>query len=615
MCGIAGSFGLKTDLTWLHSEIQRLSNRGPDSQCVVQVSRNLVLGASRLSMTDPHPRSNQPMNINNGKQWIVFNGEIYNYKKLRKLLLDRGISFETESDTEVLAKWLNEFGVLGVNELEGMFAFAYFDKIEKKLFLGRDSLGKKPLYWTISQGSLYWSSNSENLPSVSVMGKETLMSYFRLGYLVDPLAARVSVKAIKPGTILEFNEKIELGEIDLSRFPLLDVWDVTPKLSPDTLRKTIIESVEARVLGHDDVALSLSGGLDSSIIAIALASLGKKPHCFSAFWEDTDKAKYNKDAQIASHISKELGFRFSRVAMPNSSDIVQYLDLFLDAMQEPNNNPSGLSLYSLYSKVKESGARLILTGDGADEIFAGYERHKIIASAKINFPKSLNFFNGIPLRLPTERRRFSDYLLNGLTPPNNVEHWLFWHQLFSIKEISSLIGEEFDDDSQFMETLADSAIINPSDKAIRMFMQRDHQIWLSNESNRRLDRISMAHSIEARSPFQDENVIAYAHMASRQETKEFMNKRLLRLAFPEISQLGVRSDKFGFISPIGHWLRTNPNLVIDSLDFLKREYGFNGPELEKYEEIPTSGSFPKLMKLWSLVVLARWLGKSRVDLY
>ena len=615
MCGIAGLFGSRLDLLWLNLEIERLSNRGPDSQRVVQVSPMLSLGASRLAMTDAHPRSNQPMSINSGTKWIVFNGEIYNFRKLKTILIARGINFDTESDTEVLAKWLNEFGVLGINELEGMFSFAYFDKIRNRLYLGRDSLGKKPLYWVIHKNCLYWSSSSEHLPSISAMGKESLMSYLRLGYLLDSNTSRIGVKSIAPGAVLEFDERLEFEEVNLSRFPIVDISRETSNFAPTHLRQLLIDAVDGRVSGHDEVALSLSGGVDSTIIGVILKILGKKVHTFSANWEDSDKDKYNVDSKIARRISDQLEFKHSKVNMFSSSEVEIYLDLYLAAMSEPNNNASGLSLYSLYSRIGQSGCRLVLTGDGADEIFGGYERHLIVAKSIARSPFTFGFLAGLSLKKSAEKRTFFDYTLNSLTPPTSIEHWLFWHQIFSINEITRLMGKQLKDDSDFIETLNSVAKIRQKEKAIRIFLQRDHQIWLVNESNKRLDRISMAHSVEARCPFQDENVIEYAYMTSQENPKTFLNKSLLRKAFPEISTLGVRNDKFGFISPIGHWLRSNPNLVKNCLDSLGREHGFNNKELKKYEDAPTSGNFQQITKLWSLVVLSKWLQNNHTQIW
>jgi asparagine synthase (glutamine-hydrolysing) len=608
MCGITGSFGSNSQNSWVEEEVTHLVHRGPDHQGTLAFQNYLIMGSARLSMTDPLPRSNQPMLLNNGKHAITFNGEIYNFRDLRKKLICKGVEFFTDSDTEVLGQLLCHFGPLAVNELEGMYAFAFFDSENRTLILGRDSLGKKPLYWSKKDETVTWSSSLSRLGDSDV-NETGLISFLAFGYTIDPYAIKNNVTAVKPGEVLIFKGDSSPHSLNLSRFPLREADLIRDDGNSGSLREKLINAVRVRIDGHSEIALSLSGGVDSAILAICLKELGVDPLCLSALWSDSDKDRYNTDAQIARKIARNLSFDFEAVDMIKSNELEVEIEKYVELMEEPNNNPSGVSMIKLYQRVADRGIRLVLTGDGADEIFAGYPRHKITSKFRLPRFHLPELLSKRVFSQPVEKRNMIDKMLLRTVHPEDAASWIYWHQLFSPTEIRNLYGSQSEKDISYIlkSTIYQAAHLEMGRSTLSNLMDRDHQIWLPNESNRKLDRISMGFSIEARSPFQDENVIDHAHCFMSRNLGNQIDKVALRNAFPELEWLGIRPDKSGFISPVGHWLRGNSNYVRSKINTLTSSSFFKRGSLDRFKGAEQSGDYNRIMKLWSLLVLSCWL--------
>jgi asparagine synthase (glutamine-hydrolysing) len=611
MCGIVGSFNTPDLGSWATTQVEKLKRRGPDSQIIKEFDKNLFMGVTRLAMTDPHPRSNQPMLDSRSGNAISFNGEIYNYREIRELLKKYGVSFDTESDTEVLLKYIGIFGFSSINLLNGMYAFSFYDKKLQKLFLTRDYLGKKPLYFLVEGNSIKWSSSLESFQNESNkenLTNSSLIEFLSLGYLLDPETCSPKVLAVRPGETIQFDLK-------LNTFSALSISNFTSDLtsSDEGIRILINNSVKNRTSEHSKLALSLSGGVDSTVMAVELAKLNNSDvMAFSARWPDSDKERYNYDANQAVKTANILGLDMTIVDMPTSSEIKSQLQLYLSAMQEPNNNPTGLSMMRLFETISQMGFRLLLTGDGSDEIFGGYRRHLLsqkypnLLKATLSTHKNFHF---------TDYRRNSNLipkLLSTQISPKSPLFWLHWHWIFSPPELMRILNFNYNSDI-ILEILTKSInLISPQDTSVlsaESIMDRDQKIWLAMESNRRLDRTSMYYSIEARSPFQDKNVIEWAYTYMRRTRFSNLDKKILWKAYPELIKLGIEKNKLGFTSPVGHWLRTNPTLIRQSLEFLSLDSRFNAKELMYYLGAPQRGNYRELMQLWSLVVLANWMAK------
>ena len=607
MCGIVGSFGIGSTSSEIEVRVPELKHRGPDHQGFESFGEYCHMGVARLAMTDPFPRSNQPMYSKANNASISFNGEIYNFRELRQNLIDNGQDFKTESDTEVLLEYLAKYGNQGLGKLQGMFAIAFFDEVKQSILLARDFLGKKPLYFSMSNGILYWASSSQILKSIlqkQIDNLESRFDFLSLGYTLDPNSSYVGVHALLPGHFLE----IKLGNpvIHQTRISTL------PKrfLEQNSLRELIWEAIKVRTQGHSQVAISLSGGIDSSIIALGLRELGVETEAFSVFWSDSDKDRYNSDKNHAELIAKELGHRFTPVDVSAGFNLEDQLRKYLLAMEEPSNNPTGLSMFTLYEKIAKQGHRLTLTGDGSDEIFAGYQRHSSLARV----PNLLKLDSSIYYAPLFNRKSKLTSLISNLVATQfsqeNPLAWLHWHWVFNPAELNAIIDLPAGSDgvvksiSQQIRRLSEC---EEKQDRVEILMQRDHEVWLTMESNRKLDRISMAHSVEARSPFQDETVINFANLAMKRTSFRQLRKVNLVREFPELQALPIKNEKVGFTSPIGHWMRSNQLFVSDSLLYLKSLNGWNKSGIDDFIDSQFKGSYKTNLQLWTLVVYSNWL--------
>jgi len=607
MCGIVGAVGTRASRLSLDAELVHLTRRGPDHRKLIEVQPNMFFGSTRLAMVDPHPRSNQPFLDPDTGDILSFNGEIYNYLEIKAKLSEDGIEFKTESDTEVLLRFLQKNGVAKLEELNGMYAFAFFNRVESTLTLARDELGKKPLYYFKDEANFIWSSSLESVAKLAGLPKldqKEDLNYLIVGYYLDPTTPYKEVMQILPSQTVTLSLE---GTRIISSSSAKKV-EVRPRRIK-SLRESLKNAVETRCNGHDSIAISLSGGVDSTVIAILAAELNLKCETYSAHWSDSDKSRYNTDSLLAQSISKNLGFTHNQIEMIQTKDLVQELDRFLDAMEEPNSNPSGVSMMRLYSAIRNDGHRLVLTGDGADEIFSGYERYELVSRIPNALRIQSMFFQNLVL---TSRNSINGKILGLLASqlnPDTPASWLYWHSIFTPSELSKLSPTLINKASLYSEfsTRFDALTGESIDvNAASILMSKDFQVWLPMESNRRLDRISMYHSIEARSPFQDRDVVFAARNLMHENKYRTLEKKLLRDAFPELKGLGVRDDKAGFISPLGHWLRGNQDLVHQTLYFLESELNWNSRELSKYRTSPQRGNFRELVQLWNLIVYVRW---------
>lgn len=531
MCGFVGTYKVPhTAKTCSDSMIQYLARRGPDHQATFSVN-DFRLGVARLAMTDPNSRSNQPMLRDD--RLIVFNGEIYNFRDLRKELIETNF-FTTESDTEVLLVALSEFSLEVIQKLSGSFAFAFIDFKTSTLVLARDPLGKKPLYYSVGRNAMTFCSLQKPINEGKVVpnSSSALVSYLILGYVVDPLSFYSGVSALSPGEIKAFSFKDGLlKNRNYQKNETSPRQNLGSKISAANVRRLLVNAVESRIQGHNKIALSLSGGFDSTLIAVILRELGCRAETFSVYWGDSDKSRYNNDARIASANSQKLGHNHHQVESLVVDNLDSYLTEYLRIMEEPSSNSTGLSMLDLFKEISNCGIRLALTGDGADEAFMGYERYRKVAS----FTRFPNLF---PNKLHSMLKQHNWLLrkLGALQMRDEID-WISWHEVFNFSELLSFFDVKIEHVSEFSNALgrvSSRIFTDRTSDRVKKFMSMDSQIWLSMESNRRLDRVSMWHSVEARMPFQDTILLDNLRTVSPKLLGNG-NKRILLEAFPEMS--------------------------------------------------------------------------------
>jgi asparagine synthase (glutamine-hydrolysing) len=261
-------------------------------------------------------------------------------------------------------------------------------------------------------------------------------------------------------------------------------------------------------------------------------------------------------------------------------------------------------MMALYNKISLDKHKLVLTGDGSDEIFAGYARYNNMN--KFHWiPKIFKtYFLNLGVEIDSHNQLLSKLAIIS-TPATNIDYWYHWQQIANDKFLNRFFID-YQDNEIPIEENEFTQILTQSKSKLPISMYRDLKIWLSMESNNKLDKVSMAFSIEARSPFQSEKLIGVANREMVRKEYKIFDKKLLINQFSELQQLPTNKSKMGFVSPLGHWLRNNPSMILDNISYLKNNFDFNKGILDKLIDSPNNGNYTNFNFLWSLIVLANW---------
>ena len=558
MCGIVGI------VRWdqapvLENEIRSMCgamvHRGPDEEGVY-LGSGVGLGMRRLSIIDLD-NGQQPICNEDGSVWIVFNGEIYNYRELRHELEQKGHTFRTASDTETIVHLYEDLGPRCVDRLRGMFAFAIWDIPARRLTLARDRLGIKPLYYTQRNGVLVFAS--ELKPILQLPDVERTVSWEAASHLFTFLATPSSQ------SIVEGVHKLEPGRIATATggrdLRIERYWDV--EFVPNThatedelveqLRELLVESVTLHQVGDVPIGAFLSGGIDSSAVVATMAGL--VPDRVKTFSIGFAEAGFD-ELRYAREVAAKFGTdHYDLVLEPDAVQIVEDLTWYLD---EPFGDTSAIPTY-MVSKLAAEHVKVVLSGDGGDELFAGYEKY-VVEGRERRFdrvPAGLRRVAGAVGHAMPEGmrgRRFLQHLaLDGST------RYLDASTLFRTEQMRKLFqGDAFEQVSRH-NPLAESLASFESDSTdwLGAIQYRDLQSYLPLDILTKVDRMTMAHSIEARPPLLDHKLVEFAatippDIRMRGGTTKYLLKRAMRGILPDGI---IDRPKHGFAVPLAHWFR------------------------------------------------------------
>ncbi|WP_415715116.1 asparagine synthase (glutamine-hydrolyzing) [Maridesulfovibrio sp.] len=568
MCGIVGFFG-NGDEQDIDKMVAALTHRGPDGNGIYRdSSRNLWLGHTRLSILDIDFGA-QPMESSDGRYLIVFNGEIYNFKELRSELSSRGHHFKTShSDTEVILNGFREWGDRVVHKLNGMWAFALYDKVEGKLFLSRDRFGKKPLYYSLQHGTFAFASELSALTCHSrisaELSKTSLQKYYAYTFIPAPRTIYKQVHKLRAGD----NLFVDLCSSEIEIRPYWRYQQDSNALSMnegeicEELISLLEKSVQRRMVADVPVGVLLSGGIDSScIVGLASENGNKEVRSFSIGFTDNsfDETRYS-DLVAAefntNHISKP--FRIEK--------FYSYIDHVVDKLDEPMADSSNFPTAMLCEETAKS-VKVALTGDGADELFCGYDPYKALKLASLYnsmvpkpVHKALSFLTAF---LPTSHNNISlDFkikrTLSGLSYPK--KYWNpIWHGALSPDQISELFSEQINIEDLYSEAI-EAWDRCESDSLIDKTTQYYVDLFLQDRILTKSDRMSMLYSLELRSPYLDIDFVDFVRKIPTElkfngTTKFIMKKAAEKIIPNEI----IYRKKKGFGAPVGQWFK-NGNL-------------------------------------------------------
>jgi asparagine synthase (glutamine-hydrolysing) len=614
MCGIAGIYNFvdraPADIDRLRKAAATLAHRGPDDEGIY-LDREVGLANRRLSIIDL-PGGHQPLSSEDESLWITFNGEIYNYRELRSQLVSSGHQFRTASDTEVILHLYEERGDRCVEALRGMFAFAVWDTRRRRLFLARDRMGVKPLFYRISVQGIIFASELRALNQLATdlfeVDSQSVYDFFTFRYVPAPLTLYRDVLKIPPGHTLA---------ADSNGVTLRSYWDVPgphgPAISsPETLTQEVLEclreSVRMRLVADVPLGVFLSGGTDSTAIVALMTDCGAAPvRTFSAGFEDAAYSELPFARRVAERYSTD-----HQEIVVGASDIARELPRLVSLRHEPVAEPTDVALY-LLARLASQSVKVVLAGEGGDELFGGYPKY---AAEKLAGPASLipsPITRAVARWLPYGQRR-ARIALEALSTRDAAARTAAWFASFLPHETRELFSEDFlaaVDVNHPAKVLREVLEKDPSRSHLKRMLYADLKTWLPDNLLLRGDQMTMAASIEERVPFLDHKLVELAvgipdHLLIRGlKTKAFFRGMWDGQLPPET----LRRRKVGFAVPVGPWFRGELKSMLADLLLSSRALWrgyFNKPNVERFAREHIEGLRDRRKELWALLNFELW---------
>ena len=617
MCGIAGvvSTTRESNITeaLVHHMCEQIVYRGPDDEGLY-VADGAGLGMRRLSIIDLSG-GHQPVFNEDRSAWIVFNGEIYNFPELRPELESRGHRFYTNSDTEVIIHSYEEMGADCVKKLRGMFALAIYDKAKRKLTLARDRLGKKPLHYALHNGNLYFASEIKAIlavaPELAEVNSQGLLEYLYYGYVPDPITAFTGIHKLPPGHLIEFQD----GEIRIRQY-----WDLpeynthSPRNEEECLEELeqrLFEATKIRLISDVPLGAFLSGGTDSSTIVALMARASSGP-------VKTFSIGFKKDDFNEAHYARIVATKFGtdHHEMILEPDVVQTVEHLTSSLEEPFGDSSMLPTYYV-SQMARRHVTVALSGDGGDEIFAGYDRYRIHADRQVfeHIPGWARRFyrNQIFPRLPNrmQGRKFS-YNISLPWQERYVDGLSF---LPAFERDTPLLSYDFrqilnrsDDPGNVLRRYFGQA---PAKNPVDQLLYVDTKTYMVGDILAKVDRMSMLNSLEVRVPILDHVFVEWVTGLPHQwklrgnRQKYILRKLAERVGVPREV---LYRQKQGFSLPLVHWMRNELKdmlMILVEPRTLERGY-FQASGVRKLMDDHLLRGKTMTGRLWRLLMFELW---------
>jgi asparagine synthase (glutamine-hydrolysing) len=539
----------------LRTMCDTIAHRGPDDDGFY-LSHGVGLGMRRLAIIDLSTGT-QPVHNEDRTVWVVFNGEIYNYRELRQRLLTRGHRFYTETDTEVIVHLYEERGALCVEDLRGMFAFAVWDENRRRLLIARDRLGVKPLYYAEIGGRLLFASEIKSLLTLPEVPRD--LNWESVGHLFTFLSTppRESILSgvhkLEPGHVLLASRQEGLRTDRYWQLHFQPDRQRSEGESIDELRGLLEESVRLRMVSDVPVGAFLSGGIDSSAVVATMARLSDAPvRTFSIGFDEQDYDELRYARVVAERFKTQ---HYEMVLEPDALSVLDEITWYLD---EPFGDSSAIPTYFV-SKLAAEHVKVVLSGDGGDELFAGYDRYRVFDRERRfdRLPASVRKAMGVLASVLPEGVRGRRWL--GHIALSGLGRYLDASTLFRHEQQRKLFRPEVY--ARFAhydpwQVLADALPSRPMDW-LSTLQYIDFKSYLPLDILTKVDRMSMAHSIEAREPLLDHRLVEFAatlrpDQRLRDQTGKYLFKRALRETLPDAI---IDRPKRGFAIPLGRWFR------------------------------------------------------------
>lgn len=609
MCGIAGFFTKQTlEQQVIKSMTDAIAHRGPDAEGFYH-KHNRALGHRRLSIIDLSVAANQPM-YSADKRWIiVFNGEVYNYREIAQSLQ---LSLRTHSDTEVLLESFVKRSTDAITMWNGMFAIAIYDTHNDKLFLIRDRLGIKPIYYYYREGNLFFASELKALLTVSAVkqnlsvNKRAVQNFLRFGYIPGPDTIYTEIRKLPAGTF---------AEIDNEEMRITHYWKPEEIIYPETinheadakkeLEQLLLSSVKYRMIADVPYGAFLSGGIDSSLVT-ALAQK-HSPTPVKTFSIAFKESKYN-EAQFARAVSNHLHTEHYEFTV-TENDALDLVENMLDAYDEPYADSSGIPTM-LVSKLARKHVTMVLSGDGGDELFMGYGAYTWAERLHQPIFKALHQPIALLLSLGDDRKKRAARVFDYADLQTLPEHIFSQEQyFFSDKELHNMLKDTLRP-SGMQYDVVKARRLSPAE--LQAFF--DLKYYLCDDLLTKVDIASMQYALEVRVPLLDYRIVAFAlNLAPSLRKRRGVTKYLLKQVLYDYVPAGLfNRPKWGFSIPLPKWLRGELKYLIDKYvneEMLTKHNIVHVTEAMRYRNAFLNGDTNQYNRIWALIILHRWFEK------
>lgn len=555
MCGIAGILNYNRDR--LETLIQRMQNalqhRGPDDHGIyITQDRQVAIAHTRLSILDLTPAGHQPMSSSDGRYWITFNGEIYNFQALRHTLIEGGEKFNSNTDTEVILKLYQQFGADCVNQLRGMFAFAIWDDLEKTCFLARDPLGIKPLYYWLDGATLVFASElkailATGLPSIT-MSSEGLYGYLISGSVPEPHTLIEGIHCLPAGHWLRWQS----GQTTQNQYWQIDFTpqEIEREAAIQQVRHALIDSIQHHFVSDLPVGIFLSGGIDSTaVLALARQTQTGKLATYSLAFEEAD---YN-EGDIARQVAQTFDTEHTEFKI-TASLARELFPKFLQAIDQPSID--GFNTFCVSQLARQNGTKVVLSGLGGDELFGGYQSFQKVPQMvrlgkqlQMVHPLATGMGRGLESWGSPRFKRLGDWLQQEST---SVSAYRSLRGIFSHREACGILQQYLTDELLPMKSDSNHLPNLPSIKDEVSWLEIN--CYMRNQLLRDNDVMSMSCGLELRVPLVD-RVLIEAIAPIPNHIRLAPGKQLLIQAVNELPSEVINRPKQPFAFPFDRWMQ------------------------------------------------------------
>jgi asparagine synthase (glutamine-hydrolysing) len=631
MCGIAGfsnSLVFTIDCASLNASLEILAHRGPDDSGIFEdKAGGIGLVHTRLSIQDTSSFGHQPMQTSDGSVTIVFNGEIYNFLEIRRMLTLKGVEFQGHSDTEVLLNLYLDEGEAMLSRLNGIFAFALYDKRKQALLVARDALGVKPFYYSAENDRFVFSSEIKgllpHLQGGAELDIESLHLYLSFLYCPGDGTPLKSVKKLGPGEAMW----VKMGAVQRHwvwyQLPICrgKVPNLSKSMAIDGTRNHLRQAVQRQMISDVPVGAFLSGGLDSSAIVAFARELNPNIRCFTIESIGGHDEGFVDDLPYAKRVAKHLNVELDVVSI-DSQGMARDLEAMVEKMDEPIADPAALNVFYISQLARSQGIKVLLSGAGGDDLFTGYRRHHAINLEKywtwlpVQYRKKIEHLTErLDQRNPFFRRLNKLLCGSSYSGDNRIVNYFSWTKESTLFQLYS---------PELIEALGDKAAANPmleflqaipvGQSSLERMLALEQRFFLTDHNLLYTDKMSMAAGVEVRVPFLDIDLVEFAsqipiNFKQRGADGKWVLKKAMEGYLPDEI---IYRKKTGFGAPLRKWMRNDLREMLGDLlsaESVKRRGLFDSVKVQKMISRNDTGEIDASYTLLSLLCIEIWCRK------